>query len=348
MTMPFQKRAGRLGFATNIAVLLMGLVAQRSDAQEAIVTPDLPAPQLRGQMVMRISEELLERLFARDIDKHTTVDRWVLGTHARGKAHTVGHADVDTEDSNDEAAFRVVIKGASHSRTVGHNGPAIIHTRTATHWEVVKQVRFDGERFTTSPGTISSNTKLTPMGVDSTLPGLRGRLVRRVGSRRVCECKSTAERINQKQTSEKILSQVDEIVDSRVEQLNQRIYTRPILKHLLPMLESPVVELSTNNKCIHIAFAGGDSQLATVCPLDRLDPSETELWIYLPLLGLPDAVLPDSMDNALDWLKQLMPNFKFPESDSPEPEALSSLAVKVIDDWIVLHSQSDESARESE
>lgn len=296
-------------------------------------------------MVMRISEELLERLFAKDIDKHTPVDRCVLGTHARGKAHTRGHADVDTEQSKDEAAFRVAIKGTSHSRTVGRNGPAIIHTRTITNWEVMKPVRFDGILFTTSPGTIISKTTLTPLGVDSTLRGLRGHIVRRVANRRVYECKSKAEAINQEYTSERILEQVDGIVNSRVEELNRRIRTRPILKQLLPMLDSTAVEFSTNNKCIHITFGGDNSMLATVCPLDQLDPSETELWVNVPLLGLPDVVLPDSMDNALDWFVKMLPDFNL--SDSSEQEALSTLTLKVVDDWIVLRSQPEETTEDA-
>jgi hypothetical protein len=92
-----------------------------------------PAP-LKGVMILRVSEEYLHELFVMDIDKTMPINRVVLGTRARGTSHTVGKADVDTKPDQNDAAFYVRIRGVSTARTVGHNGNAIICSRSKTTW----------------------------------------------------------------------------------------------------------------------------------------------------------------------------------------------------------------------
>ncbi len=235
------------------------------------------AAALRGVTILRVSERYLEELFARDINKHTAVSRVVLGTRATGTAHTQGRADVDTKPDRDDAAFYVRITGSTKSRTVGRNGPAIIHSRAVTTWTCQKIVRFNGEEFVTTPATIESDTQITPMGTGSSLPGLRGRIVRKVASRRVCECNSTAERISGRDTDRQVLADVDRVVDGQIAKLNARVESRPMMSFLLPKLDDVGVQFSTSSNCINISFAGGDgSPLAKICPVEGRDPSDTE------------------------------------------------------------------------
>ncbi|QEG33966.1 hypothetical protein [Bythopirellula goksoeyrii] len=297
-----------------------------------------PAPELRGQMVLSVSAELIDELFARDIDKHTSVNRCVLGTRASGSAHTLGRADVVLEPDDNGAAFRVVLKGKSESDTVGRNGPAIIRSRSVTNWEAVKHVKFDGKRFVSPPSTITGNTVITPMGFDSTLPGMRGRIVRRVANRRAGEMRSSAERISQRHTDQELASEVDVAVDACVEKLNQRLHTRPLLTHLLTLLDSKLIEISTNEKSIHFAFEGTDTSLATVCPIDQHLMSEIELWVHMPLLRSPDTNIPKLMNNALSWLQDILPAHLNPAESTNELAVLASLSVVVVEDWVVLRS----------
>lgn len=297
-----------------------------------------PAPKLRGRMVLSVSAELIHELFARDIDKHTSVNRCVLGTQAAGSAHTVGRADVVLEQDDKGAAFRVVLTGKSESATVGRNGPAIIRSRSVTNWEAVKHVKFDGKRFVSPPSTITGNTVITPMGVDSTLPGMRGRIVRRVANRKAGEMRSSAERISQKQTDQELASEVDVAVDACVEKLNQRLHTRPLLTHLLTLLDSKQIEISTSEKSIHFSFEGADTSLATVCPVDQHVMSEIELWVHMPLLRSPDTNIPQLLNNALSWLQDILPAHLVPAENTKELALLASLSVVVVEDWVVLRS----------
>lgn len=310
-----------------------------------------PPRELRGKMVLRISGDLLERLLARDIDKQTSVDRCVLGTRSRGSARTTGRADVTPKPDEDNAAFRVSISGQTQARTIGRNGPAIIHTKSKTTWTVTKAVRFDGGKFVASPGAIEASTKITPLSIASTKPGLRDLLIRKVARKRMCENLSCAEKITGRSTKQRVLEQVDSSVDDRIDKLNHRIQARPILDYFLSVLDSPVVEMSTSRNCIHVAFMGID-KLATVCPLDRLEPTETELWVHVSLLGLPDLDLLNLPTLQGEWMPDIFPNIDLaeldlPAIDLPELEVLGPLKAEWVDDWIVLRSGAEKSTSPS-
>jgi hypothetical protein len=289
--------------------------------------------------VLRISDELLDRMLAKDIDTNTPVDRCVLGTRAVGSAITKGHADVDPKPDPEEAAFRVLVTGSSNSRTVGRNGPAIIRSRTSTMWQVEKVVRFDKGKFITEPGVVrGSQTHMTPLGVGASVPGLRGMVVRRVARRRVEESRPTAERLADDFTRERVLKQVNESVDGQIAKLNSEIASRPLLEHLLPVLDTGAVELYTSQNCIHLAFLGVESVTAVVCPLDRLEPRESELWIHSSLLGLPIIALPGPSAATLEWLLGVLSKLSLAEATLPGLHALQGLEVEIIDGWLVLRS----------
>lgn len=120
------------GNAWFIAALVGLTSCGNGQAQTVNKTPPPDVREHRGLVILRISDDLLDRMLATDIDTNTRVDRCVLGTRAVGSAITKGHAEVDPQPDPDDATFRVVVTGSSNSRTVGRNGPAIIRSRTST------------------------------------------------------------------------------------------------------------------------------------------------------------------------------------------------------------------------
>ena len=336
-----------------LVVLSMGstsiqLIAQQpSETQETIESVGERIPlstedaALKGVMILRVSEHYLEELFARDIDKETQVNRVVLGTRAHGTAHTTGRADVDTKPDVDDAAFYVRIYGSTTSQTIGRNGPAIIRSSSVTDWTCQKIVRFTGERFMSGLATIESKTRITPLGVDTNLRGLRGRIVKRVGTRRVRECNGQAERITGRNTEKKVLADVDRIVDQRIETLNQRVRSRPLMSLLLPRLDDMGITFSSSSKCINVSFAGGESSpLAKVCPVQGLDPSDTELWFQTALIAKPeDGGISEMIDDGGAWLSKMLPDLELPGIDVTGDQGLIPINVEVVDGWIVVRSQ---------
>ncbi len=312
-----------------------------------VLPSDQNSREHRGLAILRISEQLLDRLLAKDIDKHSEVDRCVLGTRALGTAHTAGQADVDPKPNKDDASFQITVTGESRSKTVGRNGPAIIHSRSVTKWEVKKNVHFDEGKFYTQPGTIESKTKLIPTGIDATVPGLRRRLVKRIAKKRLQEQRCQAERITEGKTRERVLHQVDKAIDERIDRLNARIQSRPILNRILPMLDSRAVDVYTSENCIHLAFMGNNEATAVICPLNRLEPTESELWIHASSLGLPILELPSLIElpGAADkWLNDNLSKLDLPAPIVPGPDIsgldeLAPLSFQLVDGWVVMQSK---------
>lgn len=314
-------------------------VGDKSAPEE--ISPDESAaatPSLRGVVVLRVSEKYLEELFARDIDKRTPVTRVVLGTRARGTAHTSGRADVDTKPDRDDAAFYVRINGHTHARTVGRNGPAIIHSCSYTSWTAQKIIRFDGEKFVTSPATISSQTRITPLGAGSVLPGLRGRIVSRVASRRAVEANSTAERITGQNTDKRVQSDVDRVVDSQIQKLNDRIQNRSLMALLLPNLKQAGIEFSTSSNCVNISFGGSSAPEAKILPVEGLEPSDTELWFQSGLLTGTNEEIPEVLGDAGAWLSEKLPYVELPGVDLGNLNALP-FEMEMVKGWVVFRSK---------
>jgi hypothetical protein len=327
--------------ASNQNSRLKNDTAREDPAQsEEIPVPASTDAALKGVMILRVSERYLEELFARDIDKRALVTRVVLGTHARGTAHTKGRADVDTKPDKNDAAFYVRISGSTTSRTVGHNRSAIIYSHTVTAWTAQKIVRFDGEEFVTAPATITSETNITPLGADSSLPGLRGRLITRIATRRAIELNCTAERLSGIQTEAQVLADVNRIVDRRIMKLNERIESRPIMSFLLPKLDNVGIEFSTSSNCINISFAGGESSpLARVCPIQGVDPSDTELWFQTALISKPEGEIPQMIDDAGAWVADMLPDIEIPGLDLTGEDGVIPVNVNVVDGWVVFRSR---------
>lgn len=357
--MPCSHHARRLFV---LALLLLALPPQAVVGQSA--PPDAPH-EVRGVVVLRVSEELLDRMLAKDIDEHTTADRCVLGIRAVGPSHTLGNSDVEPKPDRDDAVFRVTVTGQSNATTKGRSGPAIIKSHSSTRWTVNKDIYLEGSKFITRPGRIESSTTLRPGGIHSTLPGLRGAIVRRVASNKERESRRRAEQIINQQTSGKVLTKTNEAIDEKIAQLNSRIRSQAALKNLLPLLDTETVACSTNHQCIHLAFLGVDAAGGHVCPLDDLDPSETELWIHTsmfpaPLVGLPgvggfevaglavpDLKVPglgDLSNPAEQWLggqmkKMGLAALPVPAADLSGLDALGPTTMQMVDDWIVLRSE---------
>jgi hypothetical protein len=324
----------------SLALAQAAPVNDESEPKESIAGEAVEAAEvLKGVMILRISERYLEELFARDIDKHTQVYRVVLGTHARGSAHTVGRADVDTKPDKNDAAFYVKLSGTTTSRTTGRNGPAIIHSLSMTRWTSQKMVRFDGKNFKADPATIESTTRITPLGADAVLPGIRGRIVKRVATRRAVEYNSTAERIIDKDTKKQVLSDIDRIVDGRIQKLNDRLGSQTVMAFLLPKLNDMGLKFSTSSNCINIIFAGGESSpLSKVCPTEGLEPSDTELWFQMALIARPEGEMPQIIGEAGTWLAEMLPHVQLPGVDIVGEAGMFPFNVKIVDDWVVIRS----------
>src|SRR5688500_3236054 len=102
---------------------------------------DLPAPEQQFSsdrpaypVVLRLNPDAIRSVVVGEVNHREKVQRTVLGTRSVGESHTTGEVfvDVDLPSEPNGAVFVVRFHGTTLTKTVGENGPAIIHSRTNT------------------------------------------------------------------------------------------------------------------------------------------------------------------------------------------------------------------------
>jgi len=305
------------------------------DTKTAAPAAESPLP--RGTVVLRVSADYLERLFARHIDKESAVDNQVLGTHARGEAHTVADIDVSLEPDDNGAAFYIVATGKTTARTTGHNGPAIIKSRTVTDWTCRKAVTFSGAAFHTQPATIESKTTLQPEGVGSELPGIRGAIVKRVAERRVEESHAQAQQTTTENVRRRILSQVDADIDARVTKLNHHLHSNQLVSGALALeKELGSVKLSTSRDWVNVSFFEVSKSSVPISSENPQAQDDIELWIHNSQLAKPFDEHYSGVAAQLKWLDQALPQVMLPALKAIDLKQPSKLSMQTVEDWLVI------------
>jgi hypothetical protein len=285
------------------ALLGLGLsacfLAAACPAQEPVEEPK-PAPAIdpaQAEIAFRFSQPFFASLMRRSVDRTLPVRRTVLGAAVSGSARTQALIDVIFQPSDTEAEFYVVMKGQTVSNTVGAKGMARVYSQTTTNFRVWKLVRFDAERFVTTPAGIEAQTCQTITGVGSTARcRLVNRIVRRVASRRAAEVRSYTTNLAYWQTRQQLLDSFNAAVDRAIEDANVRLSIRETLLARFGDLADLKYSLSTTNRYLEI-------YVNVASDVDPKRPPIVEDWRYSPMeiwvhTYLEDELLPPILQ---DW-----------------------------------------------
>jgi hypothetical protein len=287
-------------------------------------------------VVLRISQAAVEARTTREINRRTAVDQTILGTHATGECLTEGIVDTESVSSWKGASFIVTFKGSTHSRTVGHNGPAIIHSQTDTNFICNRRVTFDPRRgFVAGPSQISARTRLTFDDFDATRGGPVGRVVRRVASRRASEAHAEAERLAARDNERQIRAEFERALDERLDRINRRVNIGRFVNFFYGETEKLQVATRSTPTCVYLGIGkhGGPPDLAT--PIERPEAAPLELWVHTALLGEELAGLIDlagRADRALGNSVRLVIMRAIPIVQDES----QTLDVVVVGDWLVV------------
>ena len=199
----------------------------------------LPTPGIKNTseefpVLLRIPRSLIAKSVDRDFQHIAPVQQEVLGTNSTGTAHCEGKVTCTIEEMVDGAAFSCRISGTVQSDTCGTNGPATIQSRACTSYVAHKRFSFDGHKFSSFPTTLAARTQLTITGIGSTLPRLRGRIVRHVANQRSQQSHAEAEAITQAITERELCQRIDADFDSRISEMNQKLEKRLSLLKYYP------------------------------------------------------------------------------------------------------------------
>jgi hypothetical protein len=193
-----------------------GLVDEKNPGVFAPLLRPLPAKLPADLIHVRVSRKFLENFVERDVNRNQPIHDNILGTSISGQAQTRGTTQLILHPRDDQAIAEVVLRGTIQSQTVGYNGPVRLHCTSQTPFESHKFIFFGPNGIQTSESRSTARLHSTTHRVDSTLPGLRGRIATRIGWRRVGEMKSQGDAIASRHTEQRLNQQFNQSVDRSI------------------------------------------------------------------------------------------------------------------------------------
>jgi hypothetical protein len=138
------------------AGLVLGELAATSQAPQVIqaVRDRLSHPNLLIEVSRRVVAAGIDDP-VNDVGPLTDV---ILGTRIRGTVQTVGYVNAELGNTNRYAAIDILMQGTAYSRTVGYNGPAIIHASGTTGLAGRKRLILDENGLRAFPAASNART----------------------------------------------------------------------------------------------------------------------------------------------------------------------------------------------
>jgi hypothetical protein len=180
---------------------------------------------------VRLSRDFLEDYVERNVHDRKPVRDCILGTRIVGESNTNGHIQLLLRPAFGKLSAEIAFDGTVHSRTLGYNGPVIIHSVSDATFRARKPISVDSSGLNVASASASAPTNLQTTGIESTLPRLRGRIATRIASRRNAAAHDEAQAI----TSQHIAANISHDLDKRIDQSVARI--RPVFQLKVPGLE---------------------------------------------------------------------------------------------------------------
>jgi hypothetical protein len=290
----------------------------------------------RPVFVVRISPQTLLERIEREVDVTTAVQHVVLGTRAAGECRTCGKLAIELVPREGCADFVLVLKGSCKSRTTGHNGPAVIHSRSTSEFVAKKRIVYDVERgFRAGPAVVRAATDLEITGIDSTWPGIRGRFVRAIASRRASETHALAEQITDRDTEEHVARDFDEHVDRQIARLNASQSLRQSVAQAADVAQADVDwSIRTTDEYIEVSW--GDARMGDMH--DVLRHSLCEVWVPFSLAGPETAAALEFWSTVRDTGRRLLApgSAVAPVVEFGRQSRLPHIAVTPVERWLVL------------
>jgi SLA1 homology domain 1, SHD1 len=188
----------------------------------------VPATLVRA----RFSREYLEDYVDRTIREKKHVTDNILGTPIAGESETIGETRLVLQPSENRAVGEIEFVGTVHSRTVGHNGPAVLHYVSDSTVRARKPIFLDDSGLGFGPATTSAPTRLQTTAIESSIRRpLLGRIVERVARRRDAEARRQAESITAQHTAATVTRDLDHQVNHSVGEIQS------ILRSKVPDLD---------------------------------------------------------------------------------------------------------------
>lgn len=273
----------------SIVVAILFALAQ-SQGQTLPTRASAPAPVshvVDFPIVIRFSERFLSLLISPQVIGEEPVNLVVLGTPTVGTAWLEGKLRLDLKPAPRGVSLFACFDGTCVSRTTGRNGPAIIYGTATTSFSAQKPLRVDVDQgIEAGETTMTARTSVVTPCIESTLPRLRGRIVRRVARRRVQRNQPQIIAIARSRARARIGRAFDSSVEGLVVQFNGDLdLLRPVIQRLREENPDSSLVFSTTEDYLELAIGRAESRNLPELPATVFDLSPVQVWLHRSSLG---------------------------------------------------------------
>jgi hypothetical protein len=194
---------------------------------QATVAPRRPKAVKTSQaatvVYLRLSRDFLEDYVERNVRQRRPVRDCILGTRIVGESTTHGRTRLVLRESNDKVLGEIAFEGTVRARTLGYNGPVVLHSLSDAAFCARKAIVMDNSGLRVAPAATSVHTQLKTTHIETSLPRLRGRIARRIAWRRSASSRGRAEIISSQHTAATISRDLDKRIDQSVANVRQNL-----------------------------------------------------------------------------------------------------------------------------
>lgn len=264
-----------------------------SSARWLLAGPAAPMPE--NMLYIRLSAPFLQRMIAEPFARQGTIDDVVLGSKVGGTSHTsgIGRAVLLPSEHDGEAIIQLF--GTTNYNSIADAGPITVFTSGITQFASAKALRIDGSGIQLGAAATNAQTSSVVTGVTTSLPGLRGRIALRIGSRRAQESRAVAAGITSQHTALRINHQFDlsagEQIDELCQSLGKQLAALPA-NHLLRQCRWQASSTADDLQIVMLAPTADKYQRIAVPALANPDSSvEVQVHASLVRFALTDGDL---------------------------------------------------------
>jgi SLA1 homology domain 1, SHD1 len=244
-----------------------------------------------NMVYVRLSKAFLQRLVARDVSRQRQVNDSILGSTVTGVSQTNGSTEVVLHPDSQCGQLEIHFSGATNYQTVADAGPIQVFVNGVTQFASAKAVRLDEQGIEIGPAATNTLTSSTITGIQTSLPGLRGKIALRIGSERAAERQPRAREITGQHTKR----QLDEGFDETTSQDIAKVWKALCSKIAALPPDDPLRphgwQASTTSDALQIVFLSRRGGERVPAPAETDDRSDIVVQINAAVVsrGLTDV-----------------------------------------------------------
>ena len=306
------------------------------------VVPTKPAEDAPFPLVIRIDKTALTKYSDSDVDRKGVVNKMVLGSHCTGESHTTGQIRAELLPDSQEAAFDLIFRGRTVTKTKAVQEPGVCWSRTFTDFVSTRRIIFEPrEGFKVVGDTeTETETSLVYDGFGSTRRFGR-RLIERITERKSQQMTGQAIAIADRDNKQEVTESYAKESDQQVAAANEGLDLVRYVNNFLGDQDKLQLHAKSTQDFIYIGIGPVGEKYAPMAELPRREekPAPIEVWVHASLLSDPVAaavkLVTPNTPIELPLQGQIISALAFPVTKKAAPP----MDVSLHDGWLVLGMQ---------